>query len=134
MPGSILVLLATSKCIQLPASMICQRSAGFITCQEKISISIFPIPYLFLIHLLISPASQLRILSQLLAPLQIILPHLINLFHFQVAHTSLSSSLLNITEHFPEKPYQKKFSKLDLLYFFHTPTFFMHIFVTKLDL
>lgn len=56
-------------------------------------------------------SSELLIPSQLPAPLQHILHHQINLFCFQVTHTSLSSNLLNVTEHFLEKTYQKKFSK-----------------------
>lgn len=58
-PGCFLVLPATSKYIQLSASILCQRSAGFITCQDKISNSIFLIPYLLFSHSLISPPSQL---------------------------------------------------------------------------
>lgn len=84
-------------------------SAGFLTCQEKISNSISPIPYLLFIHLFISllhlnfhPLSILSSLEDYFAPPD---------------QPSLLPSFLNATEHFPKKAYQEKLSKLDFLFF-----------------
>lgn len=123
---------------QQQASAFSSQQASFVRDLQASSLAkrkfklYFLIPYFLLIQLLIPLASQLPIPSQLLAPLQIMLHHLISLFHFQVAHTSLSSSLLNRTEHFLEKAYQKKFSKSDLFFFNSHSYIFIHIFVTKI--